>query len=176
MRICHITSMHDWDDDRIYQRACIGSLREGLEIHLIATYPAVKSMEVGVKFHWLKQRQGWRRRIFSPIEAYKLALVINADIFHFHDPDLLPWMLLLSYKGKKVIYDVHENYAERILSLKLPNWVKQTLAKFWSIFERFCASRYAAIITTTQSMQSLFADINIPKVSVSNYLYIRFTF
>jgi len=172
MRICHITSRHDWDDARIYQRACIGLLREGLEVHLIATCPDVKPVQAGVQFHWLKQRQGWSRRIISSGEAFKQALDIDADVFHFHDPDLLPWMLLLSLKGKKVIYDVHENYAERILALKFPNWLKRLLAKLWSIFECFCGAKYAGIITTTQSMQSLFTGIKTPTISVSNTPYL----
>lgn len=164
--------MHRWDDVRIYQRACIGLLNKGFIIHLITTYPGKQPAETGLQLHWLKPRQGWRRRIFSSREAYICALNIDADVFHFHDPDLLPWMLLLSYKGKKVIYDAHENYLERILGLKLPNRIKLPLAKFWSIFERFCVAKYAGIITTTHSMLSLFSTVNIPKLVVSNTPYL----
>jgi glycosyltransferase involved in cell wall biosynthesis len=172
MRICHITSMHPWDNVRIYQRACMGLLKKGLEIHLIATYPGKKPQESGVQFHWLKQRQGWKRRIYSSREAYKLALNIDADVFHFHDPDLLPWMLFLSFKGKKVVYDAHENYTERVLGLSFPNWIRLPLAKFWSFFECFCVAKFAGIITTTYSMQSIFSNINIPKLVVSNTIYL----
>lgn len=165
--------MHSWDDDRIYQRACIGLIKEGLEVHLIASNPGTKHFETsGVEFHWLKQRHGWKRRILSSAEAYRKALEINADIFHFHDPDLLPWMLLLSFRGKKVIYDVHENYSERIHALAIPSCVKQILAKLWSHFERFCGAKYSGIITTTLSMQSLFEGIQIPKISISNAPYL----
>ena len=172
MRVCHITCRHPWNDARIYQRACIGLVQEGLEIHLIATFPGIEPVESGVKHHWLKQRHGWRMRLLSSKEAYKLALNINADIFHFHDPDLLPWMVLLSLRGKKVIYDVHENYTERILSLRFPGWINRQLAKVWSILELFCMTKYSGIITTTKSMQNLFSGINIPKVVVSNTPYL----
>jgi glycosyltransferase involved in cell wall biosynthesis len=172
MRICHITSRHNWDDDRIYQRACIGLHREGMEIHLIATYTGENPNNYGVIFHWLKPRNGWRSRIFSSIEAYQISTKIDADVFHFHDPDLLPWMLLLSLKGKRIIYDVHENYAERVTSLRFPQWAKQPIAMFWSFFERFCASQYAGIITTTQSMQYLFEGINTLKIVIGNTPYL----
>lgn len=172
MRICHVTSMHPWDDVRIYQRACIGLLNRGLEIHLIAIYPDKEFVEYGVKFHWLKQRKGWKRRIFSSREAFKLALNIDADIFHFHDPDLLPWMLILSYKGKRVVYDIHENHTERVLGLTFPNLVKKTLAKSWFFFECFCIAKFAGIITTTHSMQRIYSGINIPKAVISNTPYL----
>ena len=38
--------------------------------------------------------------------AYKLAQESNADIYHFHDPELLRIGLKLSRKGKKVIYQM----------------------------------------------------------------------
>lgn len=164
--------MHQWNDVRIYQRACIGLANKGLEIHLIATCPDIAPDESGIFFHWLKQRQGWKKRFISSREAYKTALNIEADIFHFHDSYLLPWMLLLSFKGRRVIYDVHENYAERILALSFPNWVKFTLAKFWSFFELFCASKFAGVVTTTQSMQEIFQKTNTPKIVVSNSIYL----
>jgi glycosyltransferase involved in cell wall biosynthesis len=132
----------------------------------------MKSVATGVKFHWLKQRQGWKKRILSSREAYKQALDIDADIFHFHDSFLLPWMLLLSFRGRRVIYDVHENYSERILALAFPHCVKRLLTKLWSFFERFCGAKYAGIITTTKSMLSLFEGINIPKISISNAPYL----
>ena len=172
MRVCHITSRHRWDDVRIYQRACIGLLNKGLEIHLIATFPEQLPEESGVQFHWLKQRNGWGKRILSSREAYKCSLKIEADVFHFHDPDLLPWMLLLSFKGKKVIYDIHENYTERLLGLKFPNLLKLLLFKLWLKFERYCVDEFAGIITTTFSMQDLFSDINTPKIVVSNTPYL----
>lgn len=171
MKICHITSMHAWDNVRIFHRACIGLLVKGFEIHLIATSPENTQSDSGVQFHWLKKRKGIKRRIFSSREAYKLALKINADLFHFHDPDLLPWMLLLTLRKRKIIYDIHENYNERILTLKVPNWIKIFISKLWVSFERFCISKFAGIITTTQSMQDIFSNINVLKIIVSNSVY-----
>ena len=172
MRVCHITSMHPWNDVRIYQRACIGLANKGLEIHLIATHPDSTPAESGIIFHWLKQRQGLKRRIFSSREAFKIALNIEADVFHFHDSYLLPWMLFLCLNGRKVIYDVHENYTERILALKIPRGVKFMITKFWSKFECYCVSKFAGVVTTTQSMQEIFKKTRTPKIVVSNSIYL----
>lgn len=38
----------------------------------------------------------------------------DADLYHFHDPELLPWMLILRLLGKAVIFDCHENVVASI--------------------------------------------------------------
>ena len=55
MKICHLTSMHDWDDDRIFQRACVGLAREGHNVILIATYKGSDIID-GVKIIGIHQR------------------------------------------------------------------------------------------------------------------------
>ena len=97
MRVIHITSMHEFDDDRIFQRACLGLKNEGIEVGLITQHKKeIPFYFNGVKIHPLKTRQGIKRRIFSSFQAYKIAIKIKADIYHFHDPDLLPFMFFLS--------------------------------------------------------------------------------
>ncbi|MBN1183215.1 MAG: glycosyltransferase [Bacteroidales bacterium] len=170
--ICQITSMHQWDSIRIYKKACLGLVRNGIEVHLVTISPDIPPVDIGIKFHWLKQRKGWRRRIFSSREAYRIALKINADIFHFHDPDLLPWMLILSIKGRRVVYDMHENYAEVFHRLNLPVLLKMIMANLWTYFLRFCARRFKGIITVSQSMQSLLSSISTPMIVVRNAPYL----
>lgn len=151
----------------------MGLINSGIEVCLIASKPEDNIPVTVIPIHWLKSRQGWKRSILSSYEAYRKALRIKADIFHFHDPDLLPWMVLLSLKGRKVIYDVHDNYQEWILNFTLPDWFKKALSKLWPKAEQFCASKFSGIISTTLSMQTLFSNVQIPKLVVSNTPYLN---
>src|SRR5262249_20950481 len=52
----------------------------------------------------------------SPGLLAKLRMV-GADIYHFHDPELLPWMWLFQEITPQaaVIYDIHEYYPEKVV-------------------------------------------------------------
>lgn len=181
-KVLHVTSMHDWKDDRIFERACVGLARAGVDVHLIAS-PEMKgylgnsgrkgSEEMteiaGVKIHWLQQRQGLRRRLFSSYEAMRLAKKINPDIIHFHDPDLLPWMFLLAHRGYKVVYDIHENYVSRITRSRLPVPVSKPLGKLYRNLENFFVRQFSGSVVVTDSMKMVVQKAN-PNVRVVNNL------
>lgn len=167
MRICHITSMHDWDDDRIYQRACLGLAQKGHEVHLVATMPQEDlPLQEKINFHWLRYRQGWKRRWKSSREAIRKAIDVNADIYHFHDPDLLPHIKLLKKKtpGAKVFYDIHENYAGRFSQWGLPGW----LGKLFRVYELGIINKLDGITVVSESMKKLFRKTATPAIVTRN--------
>jgi hypothetical protein len=53
-------------------------------------------------------------------QVYRKALKTDADIYHLHDPELMPLGLLLKLQRKKVIYDVHENLPKQI---SIKHWI-----------------------------------------------------
>lgn len=167
--IVHITSMHDWNDDRIFERACVGSARLGHEVYLIAQNKENTKVD-GVTILALTPRTGIKRRIFSSLQAMRIAMSIkNADVYQFHDPDLMPFMVLLKwFTGKKVLYDIHENYSSRIINSSLGNFTKKILVKLFLLFEGFCIRQYSGIVTVSGEMGKLFAHLKKPIQIVAN--------
>lgn len=52
----------------------------------------------------------FKRLLKAPLIMYKKAMAMrDADLFHFHDSELILTGILLKLSGKKVIYDVHED-------------------------------------------------------------------
>ncbi len=158
--------MHNWNDDRIYQRACLGLANAGHEVHLVATQQDKSPPGSLVRFHWLKPRKGWKRRWYSSREAVDKAKKINADVFHFHDPELLLHIkkLKLKFPESKVFYDIHENYCVRFKMWGLPAFV----GRLFRIFELFIIRRLDGYTITTQSMQELFKSSNKPSCIINN--------
>jgi glycosyltransferase involved in cell wall biosynthesis len=147
--------MHDWDDDRIFQRACIGLAREGHKVTLIAHFDG-SSIVDGVNIVGIQKRKGVARRIFSSIEAVLIARKIDADIYHFHDPDLLPWMALLALSGREIVFDMHEFYEVRFYQWNLPNIFRPLIARIYRNFSNLMIHRFAGLVTVTDTMADLY--------------------
>lgn len=175
MKICHVTSQHDWNDDRIYQRACVGLASKGHEVLLIATHESKTDfVSEGVKIIPLKNRpKNFKRRVWSSLEAVRKIKKMNTDIIHFHDPDLLPFMLILSVFKKGIVYDIHENYVSRIYEKKnWPLFLRKILAKVFRGFETFCMNRFSGFTVTTVTMGNMFTGVNKAYCVTSNVPYL----
>lgn len=171
MTICHITSMHEFNDDRIFERAARGLRSLDNRVLLIAPYEGNAEIE-GIEIIGLKKRNGVSRRILSSFEAYRKARKINADIFHFHDPDLMPWMVFLSMSGKNVVYDVHENYESRLYKIPLPAFLKNLSAKIYRKLENLFGRSYSGLTVVTESMKNLFKNVKKPIAITGNVVYL----
>ena len=171
MTICHITSMHEFTDDRIFERAAKGLKSLNNKVLLIAPYEGNAEVE-GIEIIGLRKRNGISRRIFSSFEAYRKASKVNADIFHFHDPDLMPWMFFLSISGKKVVNDVHENYESRLYKIPLPGFLKNLSAKIYRVLENLFGRTYSGLTVVTESMKDLFKNVKKPIAITGNVVYL----
>ena len=107
----HLTSVHYAFDTRIFHRECQSLALAGYDVTLIAPHADGDLKLKGVNVRAIRPPRDRRERQTSTIWAvYRAAVRENADIYHFHDPELLLIGLLLKLRGKKVIYDVHEDY------------------------------------------------------------------
>ncbi|HYF67662.1 MAG TPA: glycosyltransferase [Ohtaekwangia sp.] len=164
--------MHEWDDDRIYQRACLGLARNGLDVHLVATGQRTveEAISPSVTVHLIKPRKGIKRRYFSSKEAITISIKVEADIYHFHDPDLLPHIKRLKSKLPQavVIYDIHENYVARFYQWRIPVIVKPLFSELFRRFELQIIRQIDGFSAVSESLASLFKSTEKPYVIVRN--------
>lgn len=140
--ICVITTVHDVFDVRIFQKECKTLRNAGYHVSLIAQHIRNDYID-GVQIVALPvTKSRFRRIFFLSMKAFQLSLRQKADVYHFHDPELIPMALLLRILNKKVIYDVHEDYPRDILTKEwLPKVLRKIIASFFEIFENW-AFRY----------------------------------
>jgi glycosyltransferase involved in cell wall biosynthesis len=94
----------------------------------------------------------------------------NAEVYHFHDPELIPIALLLRCRGKKVIYDIHEDLPRDILSKHyLPNWTRKPLSKVADWCEKSASRFFSALVPATPTIFEAFRHINTKMVMVQNF-------
>jgi len=144
LHICHISSVHNTTDTRVFYRECV-SLAKHFKVTLIAIGNKNINTE-GVECIALpKPSHRIKRLLLTTFRVYQAAKKAQADIYHFHDPELIPYALLLKWQGKKVVYDIHENVTE---SMKAKTWLplKWLFIKLYSLFDKLAANNFELIL------------------------------
>lgn len=136
-KICMITTVHSPFDIRIFHKEAISLAKVGYDVTLVAQHDRDEIVS-GIKIINLQKQSNRIKRMTITIwKAYRKARQIDADVYHLHDPELLPIGLLLKIHGKKVIYDMHENVPKQIQD---KYWIKSRyrnlLAKIFLMLER----------------------------------------
>lgn len=172
-KVCHLTSAHSIDDIRIFHKECISLANNGYDITLIACseseYEEIKN---GVKCISLNVpvKNRLERMIKRPKAIYKKALEIDADIYHFHDPELLPIGKKLKRKSKKVIYDSHEDLPRQILQKSwIPNFLKRCTSVIMEFIENSYVKQMDAVVTVSDYIADRFQQIANRVIVCANY-------
>ena len=148
-----LTSVHPVRDTRIYHREIRSLAQAGYQVTLIATgvnsqETSIENIDENIEIVSLK-RPKWRfGRLLNWSPFIKEALKTEADIFHFHDPDLLfVGFLLQRYTGRPVIYDCHEPYEIKVLDRQwLPQWGRSAISIAYRMLEQQIVKHLSAII------------------------------
>lgn len=147
IKVCHMTSAHSPEDVRIFHKECTSLAKAGYEVYLVVRGESYEKN--GVHIVGVGQPSGGRltRMTSFAKKVYEFALAIDADIYHFHDPELLPYGLKLKRKGKKVVFDSHEKYAEQLKGKPyLPGWCARIIAKAYAMYERYALRRIDGLV------------------------------
>jgi glycosyltransferase involved in cell wall biosynthesis len=169
-KICVMTSAHPPFDVRIFHKECKSLALAGYDVALIASGNE-DGVHEGIKFVCLPR---WKNRldrfIRGSFTVYRKAREVNADIYHFHDPELIPAALLLRLAGKKVIYDIHEDLP-RTISYKpyIPNPFRGPISRVAEIVERLAGARFSALVAATPTIGDRFRRVNKNVAVVNNY-------
>ena len=117
-RVCHITTVHLRNDNRIKLKECKSLAAEGFEVHLVVGDGLGDFFGENVQIHDIgpKPQSRIQRMWAQPKRALKRVLALRPDIVHLHDPELLPVGVKLAQKGMRVIYDAHEDVPRQNLT------------------------------------------------------------
>lgn len=157
--ICVMTTVHKPDDVRISKE--IETLKRlGVKITFLA--PEGNCPILGIEYVSLPVfKNRLSRMLFSINKVFKLAATVNADIYHFHDPELIPVASKLKKIGKKIIYDVHENNPAAILNKEwLPKTIRKLISRRFARYEENASRLFDGIIVTTESVEKRFSGLS----------------
>jgi glycosyltransferase involved in cell wall biosynthesis len=171
-KVVHMTTVHSALDPRIFHKECRSLERAGFQVTIIGPNPAdMVADRIRIK---AISRDGSRaiRMTRTVWRVYQEALRQRADVYHFHDPELIPVGLLLRAAGKKVIYDIHEDLPKDILSkFYLPLWSRRLIAWMAEKVEVAACGHFSALVVVTPSIAERFRPLNNQTVIIHNYPY-----
>lgn len=179
MLCCIITTVHLPFDIRIFHKQAKSLVKAGYKVVLIAPHDRCETVD-DIQIIPLPKPRNRTLRMIRTVTAFRLALKQKADIYHFHDPELLPvgW-LLKKWTGKPVIYDVHEHYPSDIMDKHwIPKRLRPVLKKSFELIEPIFVASLSAVIYTTPIVGERYIKMpirterveNLPLLSVfSNY-------
>ncbi|MEW6668911.1 MAG: glycosyltransferase [Thermodesulfobacteriota bacterium] len=170
-KVSILTTAHSPYDDRIYHREAVSLVRAGYRVSIIAPWDRSHVTPEGIQILAVRMPKTRLGRFCEAAPGvFKTALSTRADVYHFHDPDLLPWMALLSAFGRRVIYDVHEYNGKSIATKSwLPSFLRKPIGLGVERLEAFASARFSGVITVSPHMSSLFSPFNRVVESIANY-------
>ena len=167
MRICHVTNVHGPFDGRIFHKMACSAAKYGHQVFLVA--PHDKSEVVNdVEIVPIEKSKNRIKRFIDTHKLKKILLNIDADIYHFHDPELIPIMLTIHSTKHKVIYDIHEFNREAIATKNwIPKMLRQTLSQLAWMMEKKACREFECTIAATAEL----AEVYTPYSNRSEYIW-----
>jgi glycosyltransferase involved in cell wall biosynthesis len=165
-RVCHLSSVHLATDTRIFYRYCT-HLSIQYEVTLIAVHTKDEHLQ-GIHIIPFKRfKNKLLRVLLTWFLMFFKAMRVRAELYHLHDPELIPCGLLLRFMGKKVVLDIHENVAEDIFDKP---WIpaKRILYACFHFFEKKAVKRFS-IILAEHSYEPRYQAMGADLTTVLNY-------
>ncbi|HUI31073.1 MAG TPA: glycosyltransferase family 4 protein [Candidatus Acidoferrales bacterium] len=155
--VCMITSYHDFDDDRIFQKEAKSLVKAGKRVVLLA--PADKKQFIcdGIQVFGFKRRK-YLGRLVTTLQLTVKAFELRAGAYHFHEPELLlAGMFLRIFTRGKIVYDVHEEHATSIpVKVKSP-LIRKLVGMCIFALERMLAKVPHNVIVVRKDLADRFA-------------------
>ncbi|HID62356.1 MAG TPA: glycosyltransferase WbuB [Anaerolineae bacterium] len=171
MRACVLTTVHPYNDNRIFYKQIRTLLKAGYQVTYIAPCPPGVNRLEGIDLVPLP-RLPRSHRPLNWWRALRAALRSRADIFHFHDPELIGVGLLLRMlTGRPVIYDIHESYPQAVLGKRwIPGWSRPLIAKAVRLLEWLAGRAFDGIVVPVPVIYERFRRSSRRSVLVHNYV------
>ncbi len=168
--VCMLVSVQKPFHVNIFHRQAMSLAKNGYSVTILAQSDKKETMR-SIRIFGIGKAKNRLHRILRTWKLFVRAFKEKADIYHFFNPELLLWGIILKLvTGKPVIYGAHEHFPDAIL---IKNWVppifRKFIAKAIDIYERFFSKFVDCIIVTDYEIRKRFDKINKKVILLFNF-------
>ena len=143
-KICQLTNVHSPLDHRIYYKEAQSLAAAGYDVTVIGPGDeALAGVHRGVRICTIPNPASVFGRLTNLLRLMRKGWSTGADLYHLHDPELLPMGLVLRVLGKKVIYDCHEHFPQVAYARR---WIPRPLRLPMSLMIDLCERLTACVL------------------------------
>ena len=170
MKVVHLSTVHSIADSRIMEKEASALVDAGWTVVVVLPHDK-DEIQHGVRIVGVdKPSNRLTRATVTAVKVALKGLKERGDVYHFHDPELLPIGLALRTLGKTVVYDVHETHSATIAHRPyLPKWLRRPLAHIVKNLELVAARQFSGIVAATPAIEEQFRNIKTARVVVQNF-------
>lgn len=153
----HLTSVHRALDSRVFHKECKTLRDAGYEVVLVAPHEHSEVLD-GVRIRGVPpESRRLRRMTMTAWSVFRAALDEKADVYHFHDPELMPAGVALRLLGKRVVRDVHEDLPRQVESKHyIHPRLRRPVARAMEALEGLTGRVYSGTVTATSHIGTRF--------------------
>ncbi len=172
MKICILTTGHSPFDSRIFYKQANSLKKICDDITIIGPYDKEFEIVSGIKIKGIPKPKDLKGRFFILDLIIEKAIEERADIYHFHDFEIIYKALKIKRKlpNSKIIYDVHEHYPDMVrMSKKVPKPIRALTTLMVDKSELYISKKFDFIITADEAVKDRFNNISKSVEVIHNY-------
>jgi glycosyltransferase involved in cell wall biosynthesis len=169
LKSVHLASTHRAGDPRIFHKECRTLAEAGYEVVLVVPHERDEVVG-GVQIRAVPVPASGKDRLRHTLrDVYRRALAEGPDaVYHLHDAELLPAGLALKARGRRVVYDAHEDTPKQVRYQHwIPRRMRPPVALGYAALERLAGRLFDGIITAEPPNAERFPSEKV--VVIHNY-------
>lgn len=172
MKICQLINKIHRDDTRVYHKEAATLAMSGHDVVIVTDDGMGDAVEEWARIKTIRRDPIIGRvPLLGTLWCYaRAAIAEKADVYILHEPLLLPLVMILAGRRRRVLFDCHEDFPRLILEKEyLPKWSRKLIASIAKTVYGLLLPRFDWVFSVTPEIVSRLGHYTKSVSLVTNY-------